>query len=210
MPRSAPRPTPAGAKPSLGAVPDGGDGYQDSLTARFAEILDATGPGKRPVQSVEVKVDYKYRAPHEMYGTKGFSQVSNDFVADVLAVLIAQHGMSPIQSAVLLHCIGKQKEGWLRTTHTKIADALGVERANVTRAIGTLEQWHMIKRVSKGLLFVNPLIAFQGNGDRQQDILADLRRGMPHDAFPTLNAPPAPRSVQLELGQDDDREEQAC
>ncbi|MFD8631959.1 MarR family transcriptional regulator [Streptomyces sp. NPDC059533] len=138
----------------------------------------------------------------------GFSAVSNEFLSDVPAVLIAQHGMSPIQSAVLVWCIGKQKEGWVKATHNVIAERLGVERANVTRAINRLEEWHMIQKIRSGILFVNPLIGFMGNGDRQQEILATLRQGVPQDAFPKLNAPPAPRGVQMELGRD--QEETAC
>ncbi|NUK83445.1 hypothetical protein [Streptomyces lunaelactis] len=68
---------------------------------------------------MDVSVRYTYRAPHEMYGRAGFSQVSNEFLSDVLAVLIAQHGMSPIQSAVLVWCIGKQREGWLSGPPTR-------------------------------------------------------------------------------------------
>ncbi|NUK83444.1 hypothetical protein [Streptomyces lunaelactis] len=84
-----------------------------------------------------------------------------------------------------------------------------MERSNVTRAIGRLGEWHMLQRIENGVLFVNPLIAFQGNGDRQQEVLALLRAKTPEDAFPKLNPPPAPRSVQLELGQDG-KEEAAC
>ncbi|MEU6324365.1 hypothetical protein [Streptomyces sp. NPDC047009] len=47
---------------------------------------------KRPVQQMDVSVRYTYRAPHEVYGKSGCSVVSNDFLADVLAVLIAQRG----------------------------------------------------------------------------------------------------------------------
>ena len=128
--------------------------------------------------------------------------------------------MSPIQSAVLLWCIGRQREGWLRATHKKIADKLGVERSNVTRAIGRLEQWHMIQRVDNGLIFVNPMLGFEGNGDVQREILDALRDPetgkLPEDVFPALNAPRPPRSVQLELGAEDgedgvvDEEGQAC
>jgi hypothetical protein len=85
---------------------------------------------RRAKSSLGFSVRYTYRAPHDMYGRSGYSVVSNDFLADILAVLIAQHGMSPIQSAVLLWCIGRQREGWLRATHKKIADKLGVERSN--------------------------------------------------------------------------------
>ncbi|MBV7255157.1 MarR family transcriptional regulator [Streptomyces sp. S-2] len=172
------------------------------------------------MQQMDVSVRYTYRAPHDMYGRSGYSVVSNDFLADVLAVLIAQHGMSPIQSGVLLWCIGRQREGWLRATHQKIADKLGVERSNVTRALGRLEQWHMIQRVESGLIFVNPMLGFEGNGDVQREILDALRDRetgkLPEDVFPALNAPPPPRSVQLELGAEDgedgvvDEEGQAC
>ncbi|MCY0938429.1 MarR family transcriptional regulator [Streptomyces sp. H34-S4] len=189
-------------------VSDTGEEFRETLTEKFADLIAKTPKRGRPVQQVDVSVRVTQRAPHEMYGTAGFSAVSNEFLSDVLAVLIAQHGMSPIQSAVLVWCIGKQKEGWVKATHKLIAERLGVERANVSRAVSRLEEWHMIQKVRPGVLFVNPLIGFMGNGDRQQEILAKLRQGTPQDAFPKLNAPPAPRSAQLELGQD--QEEAAC
>jgi hypothetical protein len=199
----------SGAKPGLSSVPKGGGAaYQQTLTEKFAGVIKKTPAGTRTPQ--QVKVEITYRAPHEMYGYDGFSAVSNEFLSEVLAVLIAQHGMSPIQSAVLVFCIGRQREGWVKTTHAKIAKHLGVERSNVTRAVGRLEEWHMLQQVENGVLFVNPLIGFRGNGDRQQEVLAVLRAGVqPEGAFPVLNAPPPPRSVQLELG-DDEEGEQAC
>ncbi|WP_173019552.1 replication/maintenance protein RepL [Streptomyces alkaliphilus] len=207
MPRQSKRPTAGRGKGRIAAVPPGGDGaFHETLSSRLGK--DITPPTrKRPVQQMDVNVRYTYRAPHEMYGRSGYSVVSNDFLADVLAVLIAQHGMSPIQSAVLLWCIGRQREGWLRATHKKIADKLGVERSNVTRALGRLESWHMLQRVETGLIFVNPLLGFEGNGDRQQEVLHALRQGAPEGAFPELKAPPAPRSVQLELGAEAGKDE---
>ncbi|MFJ3519798.1 MarR family transcriptional regulator [Streptomyces sp. NPDC090131] len=187
---------------------DSGAEFKETLTEKFADLISKTPVRGRPVQRMDVSVRVTQRAPHEMYGSAGFSAVSNEFLSEVLAVLIAQHGMSPIQSAVLCWCIGKQKEGWVKATHKLIAERLGVERSNVTRAVNRLEEWHMIQKVRSGVLFVNPLIGFMGNGDRQQEILAKLREGVPHEAFPKLNAPPAPRSVQMELGQE--QEETAC
>lgn len=196
------------SQPPLVPVSDTGEEFRETLTEKFADLIGKTPVRGRPVQQVDVSVRVTQRAPHEMYGTAGFSAVSNEFLSEVLAVLIAQHGMSPIQSAVLVWCIGKQKEGWVKATHKLIAERLGVERANVSRAVSRLEEWHMIQKVRPGVLFVNPLIGFMGNGDRQREVLANLRQGTPENAFPLLNAPPAPRSAQLELGQD--QEEAAC
>ncbi|MGW6602451.1 replication/maintenance protein RepL [Streptomyces sp. NPDC055036] len=216
MPREPKRPAAGRSKGRITAVQPGGDSaFRETLSSRLGQDIKPP-TRKRPVQQMDVNVRYTYRAPHEMYGRSGYSVVSNDFLADVLAVLIAQHGMSPIQSAVLLWCIGRQREGWLRATHKKIADKLGVERSNVTRALGRLEEWHMLQRVDTGLIFVNPLLGFEGNGDVQHEILEALRRGAPEGAFPEVKPPPAPRSVQLELGAgggDDEgveREGQAC
>jgi DNA-binding GntR family transcriptional regulator len=84
-----------------------------------------------------------------------------------------------------------------RATHKKIADKLGVERSNVTRAIGRLEEWHMIQRVNSGLIFVNPVLGFEGNGDVQREILNALRdkktgklpgRRLPRPQRPTATA----------------------
>lgn len=208
MARRQPLRRASGSQPPVVPVSDTGTEFKETLTEKFADLIAKTPMRDRPVQQMDFSVRVTQRAPHEMYGTAGFSAVSNEFLSDVLAVLIAQHGMSPIQSAVLVWCIGKQKEGWVKATHKVIAERLGVERANVTRAINRLEEWHMIQKIRSGILFVNPLIGFMGNGDRQQEILATLRQGVPQDAFPKLNAPPAPRSVQMELGQD--QEETAC
>ncbi|MEU7553068.1 helix-turn-helix domain-containing protein [Streptomyces sp. NPDC044571] len=215
----APRPKrPASGRSTgrIAAVQPGSDSaFRETLSSRLGQDIKPP-TRKRPVQQMDVNVRYTYRAPHEMYGRSGYSVVSNDFLADVLAVLIAQHGMSPIQSAVLLWCIGRQREGWLKATHKKIAAKLGVERSNVTRALGRLETWHMLQRVDTGLIFVNPLLGFEGNGDVQQEILEALRRGAPEGAFPEVKPPPAPRSVQLELGSENgddeavDKEGRAC
>ncbi|MFF4021187.1 hypothetical protein [Streptomyces sp. NPDC001843] len=45
----------------------------------------------------------------------------------------------------------------------------------MTRAIGRLESWHMIQRVDSGLISVNPMHGFEGNGDVQREILDALR-----------------------------------
>ncbi|MFE5842122.1 MarR family transcriptional regulator [Streptomyces niveus] len=210
MPRQPKRPAAGRGKGRITAVQSGGDSaFRETLSSRLGQDIKPP-TRKRPVQQMDVSVRYSYRAPHDMYGKTGYSVVSNDFLADVLAVLIAQHGMSPIQSAVLLWCIGRQREGWLKATHKKIADKLGVERSNVTRAIGRLEEWHMIQRVDTGLIFVNPMLGFEGNGDVQREILDSLRDEdgkLPEDVFPVLNAPPPPRSVQLELGAEDGDDE---
>ncbi|MGW2331710.1 replication/maintenance protein RepL [Streptomyces sp. NPDC001700] len=201
------------------------------LADSFAKALDRTPPrAGRPVQSANV--EWKYRAPHDAWGRNGYSMVSNDFLSDVLAVLVARYGMSPVQSAVLLFCMGRQVEGRLRITHVKVARHLGVERANVTRALGSLENWHMIQRRPNSLLVVNPLICFKGNGDLQrealeqlrQDTRTALRKHFPEmredvvaleqaasESFPEFTPPaaPKPRTRQLAFG-DNDVEEQAC
>lgn len=200
-----------------------------SLADSFAKALEQRPPKPgRPVQSASV--EWRYRAPHQTYGRKGYSQVSNEFLSEVLAVLIARHGMSPAQSAVLVFCMGRQDEGRLRITHAKIAIHLGIERANVTRALTTLEGWHMIQRRANSLLVVNPLICFKGNGDFQEEALEQLRgdakaalrryfpqmrddevRAASEDLFPNFKPPaaPQPRTRQLTFGEND-VEGQAC
>ncbi|MEV7218227.1 replication/maintenance protein RepL [Kitasatospora cineracea] len=204
-----------------------------SLADSFAKAMEQRPPkAGRAVQSA--RVDWVYRAPHQVFGREGYSQVSNDFLSEVLAVLIARHGMSPAQSAVLVFCMGRQRKGRLRATHVAIATHLGIERANVTRALGTLEGWHMLQRRSNSVILVNPLICFKGNGDVQEETLAQLRadasaalrqhfpqmrdhevkaaaeREFPSFAPPTL---PPPRSRQLAFGDGNDDpvvEGQAC
>ncbi|MEZ0028404.1 hypothetical protein P3T30_006339 [Kitasatospora sp. MAP12-9] len=219
------------ARRSSAGKPPATEPQSTSLADSFAKAMEQRPPAPgRPVRSA--KVDWTYRAPHKVYGRKGYSQVSNEFLSEVLAVLIARHGMSPAQSAVLVFCMGRQREGRLRITHAKIAVHLGIERANVTRALGTLEGWHMIQRRANSLLVVNPLICFMGNGDLQEEALeqlrgdakAALRRHFPQmhedevktaalELFPSFTPPkaPPPRTRQLTFGDNDDVvEEQAC
>ncbi|MCY0932528.1 replication/maintenance protein RepL [Streptomyces sp. H27-H1] len=204
-------------------------GASSSIVDSFAKALERTPPKPgRPVHAASV--EYRYRAPHTAFGRSGYSQVSNDFLSEVLAVLIARHGMSPAQSAVLVFCMGRQREGRLRITHVKVAKHLGIERANVTRALSSLESWHMVQRRPNSLLVVNPLICFKGNGDIQQAVLDELRADAAkalRDAFPEMRedalevaalesfpefqppAAPKPRTRQLEF-EDTDVEGQAC
>ncbi|RPE27000.1 replication/maintenance protein RepL [Kitasatospora cineracea] len=200
-----------------------------SLANSFAKAMEQRPPkAGRAVQSA--RVDWVYRAPHQVFGREGYSQVSNDFLSEVLAVLIARHGMSPAQSAVLVFCMGRQRKGRLRATHVAIATHLGIERANVTRALGTLEGWHMLQRRSNSVILVNPLICFKGNGDVQEETLAQLRadastalrqhfpqmrdhevKAAAEQEFPSF-APPT-RSRQLAFGDGNDDpvvEGQAC
>ncbi|MCM8549230.1 helix-turn-helix domain-containing protein [Streptomyces sp. STCH 565 A] len=155
--------------------------------------------------------------------------VSDSFLADVLAVLIARYGMSPVQSAVLLFCMGRQVEGRLKITHIKVARHLGVEHANVTRALSSLENWHMLQRRANSLIMVNPLICSKGNADLQQtleqlrqDARAALRKRLPEmrenvvalekaasENFPEFTAAPATRTRQPAF-EDNYVEEQAC
>ncbi|MGW7003695.1 replication/maintenance protein RepL [Streptomyces sp. NPDC054933] len=162
---------------------------RDSVAARISQSVNAMPPSQR--QGVhEVRVEVRHRQPHDMYGRDGYSVTSNEFLSAVLAPAIAQHRMSPVQAAVLVYCCGKQKEGVLRTTHQKIADALTVERANVTRALAALESWNMLQRC-RGKIIVNPTLVFRGNGDLQQQVLFELRAQEAESGFPRLVPPPA-------------------
>ncbi|MGW4186222.1 MarR family transcriptional regulator [Streptomyces sp. NBU3104] len=209
-----------------------GEPATSPLADSFAKALDRTPPERgRPVKSASV--EYKYRESHDAWGNSGYSMVSNDFLSDVLAVLVARYGMSPIQSAVLLTCMGWQKEGRAKSTQTNIAKHLGVERANVTRALGALEGWHMLKRQPNSVIVVNPLICFKGNGDLQrealdqlrQDTRTALRKHYPEiredvleqaagESFPEFVRPPVPeprtRQRQRQLTFSDNDEEEAC
>lgn len=211
------------------ATPGTSDAPSTSIADSFAQAL-ARKPPKSGRIVHSANVEYRYRASHTMFGHHGHSQVSNDFLSEILAVLIARHGMSPAQSGVLVFCMGRQREGTLQITHLKIAKHLGIERANVTRALGRLESWHMVRRRPNSLIIVNPLICFMGNGDIQQSVLGQLRTDaaqalrdafpqlredaaeeMFEESFPAFQAPaiPKPRTRQLEFD-DTNVEGQAC
>ncbi|MCJ0871732.1 hypothetical protein [Streptomyces sp. AP-93] len=78
----------SGAQPPLVPVSDTGEEFRETLTEKFADLIGKTPVRGRPVQQVDVSVRVTQRAPHEMYGTVGFSAVSNEFLSEVLAVLM--------------------------------------------------------------------------------------------------------------------------
>lgn len=170
-----------------------GDGM--SVEQRLAEAMSVAvgkttkGRGSAPV---EVTATARYRNPHLMMGNLGFSVVSNAFMSRVLAPVVAARNMTPTEVAVLLYCMGEQKQGFVSIKKQQdVADFLVLPRTNVSSALGRLEEWHMIRKVNRTKIQVNPTLCFNGNGDLQQEELtaARLLQASPGD-FPDLVVPP--------------------
>ncbi len=208
MPRSAAQssPEPQPAKPKSSPARE-----RPSLESLLAQAVASTTREhlpreKRPVRVVTEFEYAKPRAPHKMMGKRGWSVVSNAFLSQVLAPVIAAKGMTPTEVAVLLYCMGEQEEGILVIkTQQTIANFLALPRTNVSAALTRIENWHMIRRDKKDrtVYQVNPTLCFKGNGDAQQEMLdtAMLMRLGPGD-FPDLVVPtPKPRKPRAKKEQ---------
>jgi hypothetical protein len=153
----------------------------------LTKAVRADPVASRGVSDVEIKL--RHRTPHEVLGRNGYSILSNDFMAEVLAPLIAQHRLPAGTVAVLLHVMGKQKEGIYKGTHAQIAKKLKIHRTNVTTAMGRLAELGYLAMRGRGVYYVNPKLAFRGNGDVQEGVLfavraEDLASGFPDEIGP--------------------------
>ncbi|MFE2723907.1 hypothetical protein [Kitasatospora sp. NPDC059327] len=166
---------------------------QRLIEAMSSAVGRATkGRGSAPIS---ITATAQYRNPHLMLGEHGYSVVSNAFMSRVLAPVIAARNMTPTEVAVLLYCMGEQKKGFVSIKRQQdVADFLVLPRTNVSSALVRLEEWHMIRKVNRTKLQMNPTLCFNGNGDLQQEELtaARLLQATPGD-FPDLVVP-SPRT----------------
>ncbi|MGW1997980.1 hypothetical protein [Embleya sp. NPDC001921] len=59
-----------------------------------------------------VSVDLHYRSPHHMLGDEGFSLVSNDYLANVLAKSVAASVVSLRRCAIMLYRSDGSRSRW--------------------------------------------------------------------------------------------------
>lgn len=172
-----------------------------TLDQRLADLVSGAPPNRRgrPAAQAKVSVDWVFRQPHLMYGKRGYSVASNDFLL-VVAMAITTRGMTAAEAGVLLYCMGSQNNGLMPPqTQQAIADQLQLPRSTTSAALKRLEGWHMVRkylRTGEGTVYqVNPQLCFKGNGDNQQAELdaARLLQLAPGD-FPDLVIPtPRPK-----------------
>ncbi|MFI6986565.1 replication/maintenance protein RepL [Embleya sp. NPDC050154] len=167
-----------------------------SLGQAITEAIVTKAP--RVPRSVDrVSVDLHYRSPHHMLGDEGFSLVSNDYLANVLAKSVAARVVSPRQCAIMLYMIGRQQKSLVGMNQQAIADALGIPRSTVSTELTGLSMLNWVRKVKRGVYQVNPLLAYMGNGNAQRATLADARALALASGFPDevcVPEMPAPRS----------------
>lgn len=123
-----------------------------------------------------------------MYGDSGFSLVSNDFLAEIVAPLLLGHNLvfegehpelgtvvlTRQQMGVLVWLMGRQDQAVIKRTQQAIADKVGIPRTSVSTAIKLLSELNYVHKARNGEYLVNPRLAFKGNGERQAVLIESL------------------------------------
>ncbi|GAA2390425.1 hypothetical protein GCM10010420_12750 [Streptomyces glaucosporus] len=154
-----------------------GAAHNEDLARRIAEQF-----GTSPVHAVKAVV-YR-RPPHDMLGKDGYSLVSNYFTRYVLPYCLMKRIISPLQTAVLSNLIGRQKRGLIAATQAEIAEEIGVGRTSIGLALSALCEKNLLRKVKRSTYQLNPRVAFNGNGEEQQQLLAELRAMQLDTHFP--------------------------
>lgn len=152
-------------------------------------VAERLGRQKRPPQEFEITAKLRHRAPHDMLGSEGYSLVSNYFARKVLPYCLMHRIISPIQTAVLSNFIGRQDRGLITATQAEIAEEIQVARQSVGPAVERLCDLNLVRRVKRKVYELNPRIAFNGNGDEQNEFLVRLRALKLESEFPDELAP---------------------
>lgn len=147
-----------------------GPDHSTDLARQIAE-----GLGKIPGGVYEARTTFHRRAPHDMLGKEGYSLVSNYFARRVLPYCLMKRIITPLQTAVLSNFIGRQDRGLIEATQDEVASEIGVGRTSVGPAIKVLCEKNLLRKVQRGVYQLNPRVAFNGNGDEQGGVLAELR-----------------------------------
>jgi hypothetical protein len=159
------------------------DGTQD--TEDFArQIAQSIGRVPRNTHEVQVTAKVRSRMPHDMLGDDGYSLVSNYFARRVLPYCLMNKIITPLQTAVLSNFIGRQDRGLVFATLADIAEEVDVARTSVGGAVTRLCDLNLLRKVKRGVYELNPRVAFNGNGDEQNEFLWRLREQDLEGNFP--------------------------
>lgn len=153
----------------------------DDIARRIAEQF-----GRLPASAreLEVTAKVKHRAPHEMLGRDGYSLVSNYFLRRVLPYCLMHNVISKLQAAVLSNFIGRAEKGKFQATQAETAEEIGVGRTSVGPAIEQLCRLNLLRQIRRSVYELNPRVAFNGNGDEQNEFLTRLRGLKLESKFP--------------------------
>ncbi|MFF9265762.1 hypothetical protein [Streptomyces longwoodensis] len=159
---------------------DAGQGPAPS--APPVKLVDgATGEQLRGVTTLRLGHGHRLavereRTDFEFYGGS-FYQASRE-----LSARLPSLGLTELQYSVWHTLCGTQlKGGIIPMTQKQIAERLQADVKEVGIAIRRFRAWGLLYTPGRGRICLNPMIAFYGNSERQQQALADM---MPHDVPP--------------------------
>jgi hypothetical protein len=108
-------------------------------------------------------------------------------------------GLTALQYDVWHTLCGKQLRGGLvAMTQAQLAEALQTDPKEVRGALQLFEGWGLIYRPRRGRIHINPLIAFYGSSEAQQEALAEMPADVPVIQLPEARV--RPRSKRPRTG----------
>lgn len=103
-------------------------------------------------------------------------------------------GLTGLQYDVWHTLLGVQhKGGIIAMTYQQIADRLQTDKKNISRAIALFRSLGLVYQPRRGTIRLNPLIAFYGSSEQQQDALAEVPEDVPAITLPDGRARPRSR-----------------
>ncbi|MER5482615.1 replication/maintenance protein RepL [Streptomyces sp. NPDC002812] len=184
VPKSPPAPPPKTRTLRPAGEPDKRD-----LAREIAERFGGLPDSAHEIEVTARVTRKRRRANHDMLGQEGYSLVSNYFNRRVLPWCLMHNVISKLQTAVLSNLIGRQQRGLITATQEEIAKEIGVSRQSVGPAIEALCHLNLVRQVKRKVYELNPRIAFNGNGDEQNEFLERLRTMKLENRFPDELAP---------------------
>lgn len=164
-------------------VRGGEEGQPDPPPVRPAQHVQTLRLGHGQRLSVE-----GVRTQFEFYG--GSFYMASRALSERLPYL----GLTALQYDVWHTLLGVQyRGGIISMTQQQLADRLQTDRKEVGIALQRFTTWGLIYRPKRGRIRLNPLIAFYGSSEAQQEALADMPDDVPPITLPEARVRPRSR-----------------
>lgn|GEM_PF-2950974 len=166
---------------------------------------DAPAPadGPRPVPpevtTINVRTGDKlvvepgHRTEYDFYGRNGYYLMSRE-----LSARLPMLGLNATQYDLLHLMMGIQERGGIVTqTQAKLAEALGIHRTEIVKAMRLLLELGLIWQEKRGVYRINPRCAFYGRSGEQIEAVQAIPEHVPDLNLPDYTARPPRRRRQL-------------
>jgi hypothetical protein len=165
-----------------------------SRPSRPVRLVDGS-TGERVHEVTTLRLGHGHRLAVESTRTQYEFHGGSFYLASrELSAKLPTLGLSALQYDVWHTLLGVQlKGGIIPMTQQKLAERLQTDRKEIGAALRLFRQWGLIYTPGRGRICLNPLIAFYGSSERQQEALADMPPDVPHITLPGGHARPRSR-----------------